>query len=142
MDVPSAGVIDNVVPQVFKCPRTTTTWRSHPADWPLTSMMLGSQAYTQNELLGILQMAPTALRPDASVVLAQQLIAARLNEANGGAPGPMLQPSMVADTLLARFSGKVPYRVMPNTATGQQMTNIALQLSRYNAGQLTSTCVP
>ena len=59
-------------------------------------------------------------------MLAQQLIAARLNEANGGAPGPMLQPSMVADALLAGFSGKLPYRVFPNTSTGQQMTNVGL----------------
>jgi len=142
VDVPSAGVIDNVVPQVFECPKTSTTWRSRPADWPLTSMSLGNQVYTQNQLLGILQMAPTALRPDASVVIAQQLIAARLNEANGAAPGPMLQPSMVADTLLDGFGGKVPYRVMPNTTSGQRMMNIALELSRYNAGQLTSTCTP
>ncbi len=32
VDIPSAGVIDNAVPQVFKCPRTTTTWRSRPGD--------------------------------------------------------------------------------------------------------------
>ena len=141
-DIPSAGVIDNVVPQIFTCTRTVTDWRNHPEAWPLTSMTLGSQTYAQNELLAILQMVVTALRPDASVTLAQQLIAARLNEANDAAPGPMLQPSMVADALLAGFRGNLPYRVLPNTATGQQMTNVGLQLSRYNTGQLTSVCVP
>jgi hypothetical protein len=140
--VPSAGVIDNVVPQVFKCAQTVASWRNHPTDWPLTIMTLGAQTYNQDELLGILRMQPTALRPDASVVLAQQLVAARLNEANDAAPGPMLVPSMVADTLLAGFGGKLPYRVLPTTVVGQQMTNTALQLSRYNGGLLAPVCVP
>jgi hypothetical protein len=141
-DVPSAGVIDNVVPQVFNCPKTLADWRNHPELWPLTTMTLGAQIYSQDELLRILQTFVGAIRPDASISLAQQVIAARLNEANGAAPGPMLQPSMVADTLFAGFSGKLPYRILPNTAAGQQMMNLALGLSSYNAGQLAPVCVP
>jgi hypothetical protein len=140
--VPSAGVIDNVVPQVFRCAHTVADWLGRPADWPLPFMTLGTQAYTQDDLIGILRTATSALRPDVSVVLAQQLIAARLNEANGSAPGPMLQPSMVADSLLSGFGGRLPYRVNPATATGQQMMNIAIQLNNYNAGRLTAACVP
>ena len=70
------------------------------------------------------------------------MIAARLNEANGAAPGPMLQPSMAADTLLSGFGGTLPYRVNPPTAIGQQMMNIATALNNYNAGRLGLQCVP
>ncbi len=139
--IPSAGVIDNVVPQVFKCTQTVASWRSHPGDWPLEFMTLGGETYTRDDLLGILQLQPNALRPDASVVLAQQLIAARLNEANESAPGPMLVPSMSADSLILA-SGKLPSRVNPATATGQQMMNLAIVLNNYNAGRLTAACVP
>jgi hypothetical protein len=141
-DVPSAGVIDNVVPQVFKCTRTFADWRDHPADWPLPFMTLGTQTYPHDDLLGILKTGTSAIRPDVSLVLAQQLIAARFNEANGSAPGPMLQPSMAADSLLSGFGGNLPYRVTTTTATGQQMMNIAIQLNNYNAGRLTPACVP
>ena len=139
---PSAGVIDNVVAQAFKCTRTFADWRDHPADWPLPFMTLGLETYTQDDLLGILKTGTSAIRPDVSLVLAQQLIAARFNEANGSAPGPMLQPSMAADSLLSGFGGKLPYRVNPATATGQQMMNIAIQLNNYNAGRLAPACVP
>ena len=140
---PSAGVIDNVVPQVFKCTQTLASWLTHPNDWPLPFTTLGAQTYTHDDLLGILKTATSALRPDVSVVLAQQLIAARLNQANGSAPGPVLPPSMAADTLLAGFSGRLPYRVNPTTAIGQQMMNVAVQLNNYNAGRLTPpACIP
>jgi hypothetical protein len=140
--VPSAGVINNVVPQVFKCTQTAASWRGHPGDWPLAFMPVGDQTYTQDELLRILQVQANALRPDASIVLAQQLIAARLNEANESAPGPMLLPSMTADTLLSGFGAKLPYRVNPATVAGQQMMNVAVLLNDYNAGRLTAACVP
>jgi len=141
-DAPSAGVVNNVVPPVFKCPRTMADWRSHPNDWPLTNMVLGSQSYTKTELLQVLTAVVTVFRPDASLTLAQQLIAARLNEANGAAPGPMLPPSMLADSLLAGFAGKLPYHVLPSSAVGAQMVTTAVQLNNYNAGALTLACVP
>jgi len=140
---PSTGVIDNLVPQVFKCTQTVASWLTHPLDWPLPFITLGAQTYNHDDLLGILKTATSALRPDVSVVLAQQLIAARLNEANGSAPGPMLQLSMAADTQLAGFNGRLPYRVNPTTAIGQQMMNTAVQLNNYNAGRLTPpACIP
>jgi len=117
-------------------------WRSHPNDWPLTNMVLGSQSYTKTELLQVLTAVVTVFRPDASLTLAQQLIAARLNEANGAAPGPMLPPSMLADSLLAGFAGKLPYHVLPSSAVGAQMMQTALQLNNYNTGSLTTACVP
>ena len=128
-------------PAGLQCTQTVASWRSHPGDWPLEFMTLGGETYTRDDLLGILQLQPNALRPDASVVLAQQLIAARLNEANESAPGPMLVPSMSADSLILA-SGKLPSRVNPATATGQQMMNLAILLNNYNAGRLTAACVP
>jgi hypothetical protein len=50
---------------------------------------------------------------------------------------------MVADSLLAGFTGRLPYRVFPPSAIGQQMMNIAIQLNNYNAGRLAPpACIP
>jgi hypothetical protein len=54
----------------------------------------------------------------------------------------MLPPSMLADSLLAGFAGKLPYHVLPAGAVGSQMMTTAVQLNNYNAGALTSACVP
>jgi hypothetical protein len=61
-------------------------WRNNPADWPVTSLQLGSNTYTQQQLLTILA---TRVGGDASVMLAQQLIAALLNIENGTDPSPV-----------------------------------------------------
>jgi hypothetical protein len=144
VDAPSLGIVDGTtVPQIFTCPITTAGWRGRPAAWPVPFLTLGTQIYSENDMLTLLQAPVGAVRPDASLSLAQQVIAARLNEENGAAPGPMLQPTAVADALFSTFTGPLPYRVDPRTALGQQMMNLALALSRYNAGQLTAPqCVP
>src|SRR5262249_39673320 len=61
------------------CPVGPGFWRNHPAAWPVRTLVLGSQTYTESELLALLRM-PAARRsgPDASLILAHQLIAAKL----------------------------------------------------------------
>ena len=78
--------------------------------------MLGSQTYTKTELLTILN-TPTGsgTKADASLILADQLIAAKLNIANGADGTPVTSTITNADFLLSGFNGKLPYHVKPSS---------------------------
>jgi hypothetical protein len=134
-------VVATAPAQQFKCPLTQGFWKNHPLAWPVTSLTLGGQTYTQAELLTILA-TPVASggSADASLILADQLIAAKLNMANGSAP--ISATVAAADALLSGFTGKLPYGVTPSSVTGQAMVNDANTLNNYNSGQLTPSCVP
>ena len=76
--------------------------------------MLGSQTYSQTELLNILNTrVGSGPKADASLILADQLIAAKLNIANGSDPAPVSSTITDADSLLSAFSDKLPYKVNP-----------------------------
>jgi hypothetical protein len=119
------------------CPLGQGYWKNHPDAWPVNSLMLGSQTYTKAELLNILN---TPVGGDASLILADQLIAARLSIANGSDPTPVSGTLTDADSLLSMFSGKLPYNVKPSSATGQMMVSDANTLYNYNNGLLTPGC--
>jgi hypothetical protein len=55
-------------------------WKNHPDAWPVTSLTMGGQAYSQAQLLDIFDTSP---KGDATYILAHQLIAAKLNVAQG-----------------------------------------------------------
>jgi hypothetical protein len=122
-----------------RCPHPQGYWKTNPGLWPVTSLVLGSQTYTNTELLSILKSPTTS---DASIILARQLIAAKLNIANGSDPAPVSSTITDADSLLSAFSGKLPYKVKPSSATGQMMVNDANTLNSYNNGLLTPVCSP
>jgi len=111
--------------------------KTHPAQWAVGSVTLGSEAYTQAELLTLLT---TPVSGDASSILADQLIAAKLNLANGSSPTPIISTIANADSLLRGFAGKLPYEVRPNSAAGHAMIHDANVLAQYNGGALTPTC--
>jgi hypothetical protein len=119
------------------CPLTQGYWKNHPEAWPVHSLMLGSQIYNMTELLAILN---TPSGGDASIILAKQLIAAKLNIANGSDPTPISSTITHADSLLSMFSGKLPYHVSPASMIGQQMVNDGTTLDNYNNGRLTQGC--
>ena len=109
----------------------------------MNSLTLGSQTYTKTELLIILNTPiGSGKNADASLILADQLIAAKLNIANGSDPAPVSSTITHADSLLSGFSGKLPYHVKPSSANGQTMVNDATVLESYNKGALTAGCTP
>jgi len=120
-----------------RCPLTQGFWKNHASAWPVTSLTLGSQTYTQAQLLIILD---TQERNDASSILARQLVAAKLNITNGSNPGPISSVISAADALLATFAGLLPYNVSPSSVAGQQMVALAQTLDDYNNGLLTPDC--
>lgn len=119
------------------CPLTQGYWKNHASAWPVSSLTLGSQTYTKAELLAILN---TPVKGDASIDLAHQLIAAKLNIAAGADSTPIAATITDADALLGGFAGKLPYNVKPSSAIGQKMVADASKLDQFNQRQLTPSC--
>jgi len=103
--------------------------------------MLGSQTYTESELLTVLRMPTAQPGADASLILARQLIAAKLNIPNGSDPTTIGTTVADADRLLAQFGGKLPYGVRPSSVLGQSMVGDGHVLASYNRGRRTPMCV-
>ncbi len=72
-------------------------WKNHSEAWPVASLSLGSNSYTQAELLSILNQ-PTL--GNGLVSLSHQLIAAKLNVANGADDTDVSSSVAAADTLI------------------------------------------
>ncbi|OGS50210.1 MAG: hypothetical protein A3K65_09800 [Euryarchaeota archaeon RBG_16_68_12] len=119
------------------CPLTHGFWKNHPAAWPVDHMVLGNETYPKAELLTLLK-APS--RGDASLILAHQLIAAKLNIANGSDPEPVRAEIVQADALLDGYPGKLPFHVGPSSPAGRTMTVLSGVLDAYNSGKLTPHC--
>jgi hypothetical protein len=126
--------------QATVCPEPKGFWKNNPAAWPASAlpMTLGSQTYNQTELLAILQ---TPIKGDASLILADQLIAAKLNIANANGT-PVASTTADADAVLSLYTDKLPYMVRPSTTNGQRRVNDANALDSYNNGVMTPGCTP
>ena len=74
-------------------------WAINPGDWPVTGMKIGTQQYANPDLLAAL-VAP--IRGHGALILAQQLIAAKLNAGQGTTiTVPVAAAIQAADQLLA-----------------------------------------
>ena len=132
--------IDDVVFTVTvpdACPHTQGFWKNHEERWPVEGLTLGDRLYTQSELLDILR---TPVRGDASVNFAHQLIAAKLNAANGAAaPNHVADAIDDADALLSGLL--IPAQVCARTDLGQGMLAAKDTLdASYNNDAFTDTC--
>ncbi len=119
------------------CPLSSGFWMNHPGDWTVDTLRLGAFEYNRTALRDLLKMPS---RGDASVILAQQLIAAKLNVASGSDASPASDPINRSDDLLAPFAGPLPYDVAPSTEVGRAMGHEAGILDRYNNALLTAGC--
>jgi hypothetical protein len=123
---------------VAVCPSGQGYWKNHTEVWPVTDLMLGSQMYTQLELIGLLNLPPQG---DASLILAHQLIAAKLNIAAGADPTAVSGMVAQADALLAAFPNRLPFGVAPSSTEGNTMTGLSGVLDVFNNGGLTVGCM-
>src|SRR5262249_9045267 len=120
------------------CGLTWGFWKNHVSAWPGTTLVLGSQTYSQSELTAILGMA---VKGDARIRLAHQLTAAKLNVANGTPISTAGTNITAADAELSQFAGKLPYNVKPSSTLGQQMTQTSDNLDDFNSdGKLQPGC--
>jgi hypothetical protein len=122
-----------------RCPAGLGFWKSHPSVWPVNSLTLGTHSFTKNQLLAILSTPiGTGKMADASLLLADELIAAKLNGFNGSPACPIASTIAAADALIANL--RIP--IKPSSALGQQMIALAATLDNYNNGLLTPGCTP
>lgn len=119
------------------CPLGHGFWKNDPVAWPVESLVIGGKAYTKTELQMLLK---DATNTDASIILARQLIAAKLNLANGSDAASIQAAIDSADSILSGYNGKLPLKVKPPTPGGQAMVNAADLLDSYNNGALTPNC--
>jgi len=106
-------------------------WRNHGGQWPVTTLLLGDEQYQQATLLALLR---TPSRGDASLILAQQLIAAKLNLAAGSDAAAIASTIVQADAILSLYSGKLPYGVRGRDPNRAAMVQLAEALDGYNNG--------
>jgi hypothetical protein len=125
------------------CPLTQGFWKNHSAAWPVSTLTLGTVSYTEAQLLKILNTSPGSSHgADASLILAHQLIAAKLNLANGSDPCPIVSIIAAADALIDSHTIPIVPKITPSSAVGAQMVALAEALDEYNEGLLTPNCAP
>ena len=110
------------------CTLTQGYWKNREEDWPVSSLTLGTVSYTQSQLLDILG-SPVA--GNGLISLAHQLIAAKLNIANG-ASGSAINASIAsADALIGSL-------VIPPVGSGSldpsATSALVAALTNYNEG--------
>lgn len=109
------------------CTHSPEYWLAYPRQWPLKELSLGGRQYSRQAALVILGSAPT---DDASLLLARQLIAVRLNAAAGADTTVILDALLAADLWLeAHPPGSAP----PAPARDQALI-LAEALEAFNLG--------
>lgn len=109
------------------CSLTQGFWKNHGDAWPVEELILGGSTYTKTQLLAILMTPP---RGDATYILIDQLIAAKLSIAGGA------DPTAIADTLVAAdaWLAANPLGSKPAGATRDAGVALAALLDDYNNG--------
>ena len=116
------GDSDAQDPPVCTYPRPY--WMRHRDVWPVTELVLGAVRYGQDELLDLLRRPP---RGDVTLLLARQLIAAKLNLA-AGADQAIVPTVAAADAYLTDH----PLLSRPRRAAQWTGIRLALGLLGYN----------
>ncbi len=116
-----------------ECTRTHDFWMTHPDDWPVESLAVGEQDYDTTQLLEILDAPPSG---DPTLILAHQLIAAKLNQASGADASKVADAIGAADTLLGGFEGRLPHDIDPSSEDGVAAVELATNLEGYNTGEI------
>jgi hypothetical protein len=115
-------------PEDEGCTLTQGYWKNHPDAWPVTSLTLGTITYTQAQLLEIFK---TPVRGNGLIILAHQLIAAKLNIAAGASDDAVDDAIDDADALVGD-------QVIPPIGSGyarpQTTSSLANTLDSYNSG--------
>lgn len=93
----SATVSSVTSTQGQNCTYTLGYWKNHTAAWPVSSLKLGTVTYSASQLLSILKKSVSG---NGLVSLAHQLIATKLNIANGANPTTIASTVLAADALI------------------------------------------
>ena len=112
------------------CTYSQGYWRNHQNAWPVTSLTLGTVTYQAAELMAILD---DPAQGNGLVILVHQLIAAKLNIANGADPSAVQQAVTDADNMIGAL-------VVPPIGSGYlppgQTGDLTETLTEYNEGTI------
>jgi len=112
------------------CTYTQGYWKNHPDVWPLQSLTLGAVSYNQSQLLQILN---RPAQGNGLLILAHQLIAAKLSIANGADPTAVQQYLISADNMIGGL-------IVPPIGNGHlspsQTSELTETLTEYNEGTI------
>ena len=112
------------------CTYTQGYWKNHSDVWPLQSLTLGAVSYSESQLLQILN---RPAQGNGLVILAHQLIAAKLNIANGADPTAVQQFVINADNMVGGL-------IVPPIGNGylspSQTSELTDTLTEYNEGTI------
>jgi len=112
------------------CTYTQGFWKNHSDAWPVQNLMLGAVSYNASQLLLILN---RPAQGNGLITLAHQLIATKLNIANGADPTAVQQTASVADAMIGGL-------IIPPIGNGYlspgQTSNLTDTLTEYNEGTI------
>lgn len=110
------------------CTYTQGFWKNHEEAWPVSSLTLGNVLYTKAQLLAIFGQP---VQGNGLISLAHQLIATKLNIANGSNPATVAATIASADAFIAN-------RVIPpvggDSVPPGQTSSMTQVLDDYNNG--------
>jgi hypothetical protein len=112
------------------CTFTLGFWKNHASAWPVTSLTLGAATFTEDQAIDLLRTPPRG--GDASIILAHQLIAAKLNLAQGADGSSVAMTIADADALLTAH----PVGSKPGGADRDQMVALSSTLDDFNSGKI------
>lgn len=117
-------------PLAQNCTFTQGYWKNHTEVWPVSSLTLGTVTYNAIQLLQILNQPAQG---NKLTILAHQLIAAKLNLANGADPSSISTTIANADALIGnRVVRPIGSGTLPNSPT----VGYANTLDDFNNGLL------
>jgi hypothetical protein len=112
------------------CTYTQGYWKNHPDVWPVQNLMLGAVSYNASQLLQVLN---RPAQGNGLVILAHQLIASKLNIANGANPAAVQQSIIDADSMIGGL-------IVPPIGNGYlspgQTSELIDTLTEYNEGTI------
>ncbi len=120
------------------CPLPMNFWLVAGVDWPVNGLQLGIRFYTQAEIIALTELS---VPDDASLTLAFQLAAAKLNIANDSDPLIIRDVLLEGDRLLAAYDTVLPYAISSDNENAEIIQQASRILEIYNSGQLTLNCI-
>jgi hypothetical protein len=124
----SETMVVSSAPLAQNCTFTVGYWKNHPEEWPVTNLTLGNVNYTAAQLLDILNESSSG---NKFLLLAHQLIAAKLNIQNGADPSSVSATIANADALIGNL---VPPPIGSDDLPNNPTVGYANQLDDFNNG--------
>ncbi|WJW69181.1 hypothetical protein OZ401_002777 [Candidatus Chlorohelix allophototropha] len=106
------------------CTYTQGYWKTHPESWPVNSLTIGGVSYSKDQLIKIFNTPP---KGDASYILMDQLIAAKLNLASGASDSAVATTIANSDTWLS-------VNKLGSKSKDQAAINMGSILDQFNNG--------